>query len=243
MPTVAMSVIKRLGHSAAYALYSNLLSKRTFTFNGSRHRFFYHRYNSTCETERCIEIPIALSFLRDLPATSTLEVGNVLNHYVPFGHTVVDKYEVGTGVINVDICDFEPVEKYAAIVSISTFEHVGWDEEPFDSEKAFHAIKRLRNMLLPNGRILVSFPIGHHSALDRAIRDESLGCCEVRGMKRVGINGWVEVSVQELFADRLDPSYRRGGGSYRRVRAVVFAYFGPNESCEGVMRHSSEVCL
>jgi hypothetical protein len=236
VPTALTSTAKKLSHAAIYAIYSGLLSCRSFTFNGSRYRYFYHRYNSTCETERSVEIPIALSFLRGLLPTTTLEIGNVLNHYTPSQHTVVDKYEVGNGVINVDVCDFEPIYKYAAIVSISTIEHVGWDEEPFDSGKALYAINRLRRMLRPNGSMLVSFPTGHHIGLDRAIRDGSLGCYELKGIKRVSINGWAEASVQELLASKLEPPYRRGDGPYRRARGVAFAYVGPKESYKPVHR-------
>jgi hypothetical protein len=142
MLSAVRSRAKKLGHDATYVIYSRLLPGRSFAFNGSRHRYFYHRYNSTCETERCIEIPIALDFLGRRPAGAILEIGNVLNHYTPFQHAVVDKYELGAGVTNADVCDFESVHDYDAIVSISTIEHVGWDEEPFDSRKAIRAIER-----------------------------------------------------------------------------------------------------
>jgi hypothetical protein len=224
MSQAVISMGKRLGHAATHVIYSNLLQHRSFTFDGLQYRYFYHRYNSTCETERCIEIPIALNFLHRQPVGATLEIGNVLNHYTPFQHTVVDKYETGNGVINVDVCDFEPASKYAVIISISTLEHVGWDEESFDPGKALYAIVRLRHMLNDHGRMLVSFPLGHHAGLDRAICNGDLGCYELRGMKRFG-NIWTEVSVQELLACKLEPPYRRGNGAYRRVRGVAFASF------------------
>ena len=49
-----------------------------------------------------------------------LEIGNVLNHYFSFNHTVIDKYEEATGVLNVDIVDFDTNEKFDLVVSIST---------------------------------------------------------------------------------------------------------------------------
>jgi len=223
------SIAKKLGHDAIYVIHSLLLPGRSFAFNGSRHRYFCHRYNSTCETERCIEVPIALDFLRSRPAGAILEIGNVLNHYAPFQHTVVDKYEFGAGVTNADVCDFESVHNYDAIVSISTVEHVGWDEEPFDASKAIRAIERLRQMLLPTGGMLITFPIGHNVSIDQAMQDGTLGCAHLRCMKRISGNNWVEVSVEQLAGCQLDPPSRRGGGAYRRVKAVAFAYFGPKE--------------
>jgi hypothetical protein len=225
MTSAVISKAKQLGHAATYVIYSWLLPKRSFAFKGSLYQYFYHRYNSTCETERCIEIPVALEFLRNRPAADVLEVGNVLRHYAPFQHTVVDKYEAGDGVTNADVCEFEPPHKYGTIVSISTIEHVGWDEDPFDPEKAIRAIERLRQMLLPGGKMLVSFPIGHNLALDRAVQDGSLGCNELAGMKRTGLNNWIEVSARELTDCRLEPPYRRGSGRYRRAKAVAFAWF------------------
>jgi SAM-dependent methyltransferase len=166
-----------------------------------------------------------LDFLRSQSARAVLEIGNVLNHYAYFQHTVVDKYEAGDGVTNVDVCDFKPTQKYDAIVSISTIEHVGWDEEPFDPEKAIHSIRRLRKMLAPGGRMLVSVPIGHNSEIDRAIRNGDLDCTDLRGMKRIGGNNWVEVPLREFVECRLKPSYRRSYDQYRRAEAVAFAYF------------------
>ena len=56
------------------------------------------------------------------------EVGSVLSHYFPINHDVLDKYEKGHGVINQDVVDFKPHNKYDLIVSISTLEHVGFDD-------------------------------------------------------------------------------------------------------------------
>jgi hypothetical protein len=223
-----VGIAKEIGHAAVYLAYSRLLPNRTFAFNGSHYRYFYHRYNNTCETERCIEIPLARAFLESCrPGNgNVLEIGNVLNHYRYFQHTVVDKYETAEGVLNIDVRDFAPTQKYDAIISISTMEHVGWDEEPFDPDKAIRCIERLRDMLNPTARMLISFPIGHNARLDQAIVDGTLGNDELRGMKRTSGNTWLELPVSEWMEYRLDPPYRHNYGKYRRTRAVVFAYFG-----------------
>jgi hypothetical protein len=225
MSSSVLSLCKGFWHSAAYLTYSRLLPPRSFAFNGSSYRYFYHRYNNTSETERAIEIPVALDFLRTQPAEAVLEVGNVLNHYAYFPHTVVDKYEIADGVLNVDISDFNPDQKYDAIVSISTVEHVGWDEEPFDPDKSLQAIYRLRQMLAPGGRMLLSIPIGHHAELDRAIQKGALACTTLRGLRRTRRNNWVETPLPELLEYRVEPSYRPSYDRYRRINAVAFAYF------------------
>jgi hypothetical protein len=220
------TLVKEIGHAAVYLACSGMLSNRTFVLNGSQYRYFYHRCNNTCETERCVEIPVAWAFLERCRACNVLEIGNVLNHYGRFQHTVVDKYQTAEGVLNIDVQDLAPGQKHDAIISISTLEHVGWDEEPFDPGKAICSIERLREMLNPSARMLFSFPIGHNARLDQAIVDGTLGCCELLGMKRVRRNTWVELPVSELVEYRLEPAYRRKYGECRRVRAVVFAYFG-----------------
>ena len=107
----------------------------SFTFRGRPYRYFWHPYNSTWRNERAIEIPIARRFVAGIPPDKVLEIGNVLSHYGPVAHEVVDKYEQTVGVRNEDVCDFRSNKKYELILSISTLEHVGWDEEPQDETK------------------------------------------------------------------------------------------------------------
>jgi hypothetical protein len=61
---------------------------------------------------------------------------------------VADKYEVSPGVINKDIVEFVPPQKYDLIVSISTLEHVGWNEQPREPTKLLRAIEHLRDRCL-----------------------------------------------------------------------------------------------
>ncbi len=223
-PFVRMA--KEFGHAAVHVIYEGLLSRRTFVYDEKRYSYFYHSYNNACETERSIEIPIALEFLGRRPLGPVLEVGNVLNHYAAFQHTVVDKYETAPDVANLDVADIDFPQAFASIISISTMEHVGWDEEPFDAQKSVRAISRLRGSLLPGGEMLISFPIGHNAGLDQALREGNLGCTKVIGMKHINMmNDWMEVSLRELISCRLGNPYRRGPGPYRRVHGVAFAYF------------------
>ena len=91
-----------------------------------------------------------------------LELGHVLSHYVDpsnYGfasHTVVDKYETSAmaNVHNVDIVDFESDALFDLIVSVSTIEHIGWDESPRDPEKVLLALQCMQGLLSADPEIL-----------------------------------------------------------------------------------------
>ncbi|MEK6586221.1 MAG: hypothetical protein AABZ24_07730, partial [Nitrospirota bacterium] len=117
---------------------------KTFQFDGREYEYLYHPYNRTWKNERGVEIPIFRELLLKYEGKRVLEVGNVLSHYFPIRHEVIDKYEVSSGVINQDIVEFVPQDKYDLIISISTLEHVGWDEQPQKPGKLLQAIDHLR---------------------------------------------------------------------------------------------------
>jgi hypothetical protein len=186
-------------HLIAFALYKTVGTSRRFTFMGRSYRYHYHPYNNTSENERSIEIPIALEFVRHAPPGPVLEIGNVLNHYSPFPHAVVDKYEKGPGIRNVDVADLDAEAPYSCIVSISTMEHVGVDEPRQDPQKSFESIIRTSKMLLPGGTMLVTFPIGHNPALDAAFRENRFPGAERRAMRRLNRrNDWVECDPSQI---------------------------------------------
>ena len=128
MVTAAKS-LKKVGHIVATLGYKTFGSGRTFLVDGKEFHYFYHFYNNTYGAERCVEIPVVRSMLSAANNEDILEVGNVLKHYYWFPHDVLDKYEKAPGVINQDVVEFAPRKKYSTIVSISTLEHVGFDEE------------------------------------------------------------------------------------------------------------------
>ena len=151
--------------------------KRTFVFN--KKEFHYNRIKFNNPTERAVEIPIAFNFLADLnkPA-SVLEVGNVLSHYEnhlseTLGITsrrIVDKFELEVGVDNEDLMNLPSEEKYDAIVSLSTVEHIGQKGDPSggygeqqenrDLEAPLKAIAKIYDLLAPNGKALITVPFG-----------------------------------------------------------------------------------
>jgi SAM-dependent methyltransferase len=150
-----------------------------------------------------------------------LEVGNVLSHYFPVDHDVVDKYERARKVINVDVVDFEPVKKYDLIVSISTLEHIGWDERPKDPGKPRRAIAHLRGCLADGGCLAVTFPLGWNAELDRALRGGRLGFDNYFALKRVTMdNQWRQVDVSAGLGARYDAPFPFGN-------VVIVAFAGP----------------
>jgi len=58
------------------------------------------------------------------------------------------------------------------IVSISTIEHVGWDETPRDPKKIPLALENLATKCLaPGGEIVVTLPIGYNTYLDKLMME------------------------------------------------------------------------
>lgn len=159
----------------------------SFIFNNKRYKYFYHLYNVTWKNERCIEIPIIESFIRDCNPRKLLEFGNVLKNYnisVPEinKHIVLDKYEIAKGVINEDIVNFNTSEKFDTIVSISTLEHVGWDEEVRDSAKVLKGFRNLLNLKSKTGKLIITFPFGYNPYLDNALMKKDMKFEEIHAM-------------------------------------------------------------
>lgn len=186
----------------------------TFELGGVRHRYLWHPYMTTWRSERVVELPVAWSRVRRVEPANTLEVGNVLSNYFRVRHAVVDKYEQTPGVINEDIVDFDPGRRYELIVSVSTLEHVGWDEdEPRDPEKVLRAIDRLRELLTPSGELLFTVPHGWHTELDARIADGRLPLAGCWCLKRISEDGrWVEVDHAELEDVAYDSPFRFANG-------------------------------
>ena len=120
------------------ATYFILSTSENFNFNGRKLNYFRHNFNLAYENERTIEVAIVEDFLRQFAKDARiLEVGNVLTHYGfnNIKRDVLDKYDPAPHVINEDVVSFNPHLKYNTIFSISTLEHVGWDEDIRDPKK------------------------------------------------------------------------------------------------------------
>lgn len=150
---------------------------RQFTFR-DRHLFYNRIAFNNC-AERAVEIPLAFDFLaRQADKEPILEVGNVLQHYenalsdtlgIRHRH-IIDKFEIGAGIKNIDLFDLDPTQKYQTIISASTVEHVGQNCDPrgmfgeqkrsADLEAPLKAIAKLYDLLEVGGRALITMPFG-----------------------------------------------------------------------------------
>jgi SAM-dependent methyltransferase len=164
-----------------------------FTLGGERHEFLRRAYGLTWITERAVEVPVAQRVLERHAGRRVLEVGNVLSHYGPVAHDVVDKYERAPGVRNLDVLDLPAQPGYDLILSVSTLEHVGRDEEPRDPARAARALEHLRGLLSPGGVLFATVPVGYNPDLDRAL---AAGPYALRAMRR---RPWREVTPDEAF--------------------------------------------
>jgi hypothetical protein len=188
----------RAGVVACRSLPGQILKVQSFSFEGRKYKYCTHRYNHSWSTERTVEIPIIRSEIELAAGKRVLEVGNVLSHYQRINHLVIDKYEKSPYCNNVDIIEFNPGLKFDVIVSISTLEHVGWDEVPKEPEKILRAIEHLRSLLAPGGKLVATVPVGYNDSLDKLLKADKVFDRE-GFLKRTSVfNTWQEVSRSVL---------------------------------------------
>jgi hypothetical protein len=185
--------------------------RRRFELDGRTYPYFVHTYNTTWRNERAVEIPLARERLGQRPAARVLEIGNVLGHYGHRGHDVVDKYEQGPGVVNVDVLSFRAPVPYDLIVAISTLEHVGLDEEDQDPEKPLRAVEHLRTLLASGGELFVTMPLGANPAVDAALANGTFDFDRVAFLRRISAdNRWVQADYEDVAGTRYGAPYQQG---------------------------------
>ncbi|MBU4246198.1 MAG: hypothetical protein ABIF85_03885 [Nanoarchaeota archaeon] len=209
----ARKIIRKPANFLLYHYRKIFTSGKTFEINGKQYPYFYHIHNVTWKNERAVELSVALESLKKYEGKKILEIGNVLSHYIPITHDVVDKYEIADGVINEDVVDYKPSKKYDLILSISTMEHVGWDEEPKDPNKIPRAIENLKKCLSPGGAIIVTMPLGENPYLDELIKKRKIQFKKQYFLKRVSKNNdWVQVDLKDIENVKYDSPYRNANG-------------------------------
>lgn len=205
------------------SVHKKLRKTDSFSFRGETYEYFYRSYQRTWRNERAVEIPIVWRIVLENRDKRVLEVGNVLAHYFEVSHDLLDKYEEYENVINEDIVSYNPSEKYDLIVTISTLEHIGWDEagvaprEPF---KALQALENMKNILNPGGMIIATWPVGMNTHLDKMLDEGKIPFSECYCMKRSSRqNTWVEASWSEVrnLAYKFPP--------FPHPNGLVIAYF------------------
>lgn len=180
---------------------------RTFSFAGREHAYCDHLHNRTWRNERCVEIPIVKAEVDARPGARVLEIGNVLGYYQRYPHDTIDKYEPHPGGWNEDIVDFRTDRPYDLVVSVSTLEHVGFDEEVRDSDKVLRAVEAVRRLLAPGGVAVVTLPLGYNPSLDEHLAAGRLRFDRVGYLRRVNAaNRWVEASADDVRGAAYDLS-------------------------------------
>jgi glycosyltransferase involved in cell wall biosynthesis len=195
-------------HSLIYFVYYRKLRRHnTILLQGKTYHYF--DTGRTWYNERAVEIPIAMEMVRRYEGTNILEIGNVLSNYYKFEHDILDKYEIAKGVINEDVVDFESDKRYDLIVSVSTLEHVGWDEKPHDNMKILRAIENLKTLTSPSGTIIVTIPLGYNYNLDKVLRDGIIQFSKRYHLMRTSKgNEWKEASWEDVQKSKYNPSQR-----------------------------------
>ncbi|NCN82739.1 MAG: class I SAM-dependent methyltransferase [Candidatus Pacebacteria bacterium] len=190
-------LIARINKS--YFIHKLVQPLRTFRFQNKQYHYFCHKYNSPHINERAVELPIAWAEVQKYQSSEVLEVGNVLSHYFPISHQVVDKYEVAPGVINKDVINFKSSKKFKLIVSISTLEHVGWDEKVKNKQKIPRALEHLKSLLAPGGTVFITLPLGYNLYLDEHLRTNKIAFDKAFFLQRKTVfNSWLEVDKRVL---------------------------------------------
>ncbi len=164
-----------------------------FIFNNEEYEYLIHPYNYTWRNERIVEIPIIEKILKKNSGKRILELGNVTSHYLNVKHLVLDKYEKADGVINRDIVDFKPKDKFDLIISISTLEHIGWDENG-DYKKILKAVSVLKKLLAKDGMLIFTHPLGYNFFMDEFLRKGKIKINQGYLIQRIsGDNEWKQI--------------------------------------------------
>lgn len=203
----SLELTVRVAKNALKTIYFKVSPAGTFNFNGQELKYFRHNHNLAYDNERTVEVAIVGKFLNSLGRNAkVLEVGNVLANYGFSGavRDVLDKYDPAPHVINEDVISFKRVMKYDAIISISTLEHVGWDEDVRDPLKIIMAVKNLsENCLAPGGCMLATIPLGYNSYFDDQLAGDVGYFTEKYFLKRVSENNkWKQVDYAEVAGSK-----------------------------------------
>ena len=210
--------LKRLGFRTVTPIMKSALKNKYFCYQGQKLKYLAHRHNISWATERAVEVPIVLHHLRQqlkqLKTGNILEVGAVLRHYYPMlPGVVLDKFETGAGIVNEDVINYKPSKKYDLIISISTLEHVGFDDDLKDPLGTLKAVKNLKeNCLAKNGSMFITMPLGYNKDVDLLIFNNQFGFANETYLKKTRFfNRW-----QEVRKDQAKVNY-----SFDHARAIV----------------------
>ena len=201
-----------------YIVKINYIFNPYFTVNNKIYKYKLTRHRST-DNERVIEIPYVCSFIKTNKNQKLLEVGNTLSNYFNIKHVIIDKYETGKNIVNVDIVKYTTKNKYDLIISVSTIEHIGYDEPIREYGKVLKAIQKLIQLLNKNGKLIITVPLNYNPEINEIIIGKKMKFSDVYFMKRISwFNNWVETTQD----DALKCAYN---SKYSAANVVVFLVY------------------
>jgi hypothetical protein len=211
----------RIPNYVAFLYYSWSKISETFEFQGITYHYLFHPYCSTWKNERCVVIPIAWQKVLEYQAqgSNILEIGNMMSYVYKTAHDVLDKYEIIDGVINEDIADFHPTSKYDFIFSLMTLQYVGWYESPREPMKIVRVMENLKNILAPNGIIMVIHGLGQNKVMDELLTNGTLRFNKKFYLKRISGYKWEEADWESVKETKYDYSIPTANG-------LVIGYIG-----------------
>ncbi|HIH39503.1 TPA: class I SAM-dependent methyltransferase [Candidatus Woesearchaeota archaeon] len=183
--------------------------KKHFQFKNNMLSYCDSKIDFAFANERTIEIPAALFLIKNNRNKKTLEIGNVLGKYSGFNHDIIDKYEKNEKVINADVISYIPNKKYKCIVSISTLEHVGFDEIKKNPNGFIDAINNIKkNCLKKGGMLIFTVPLGYNPHMDKIIKEHKIKIDEIHYFRRISLsNTWEEIDEKDALKRRYNFPY------------------------------------
>ncbi len=213
--------LERLNRRLFGSLIIASLPKKSFTVNGKKYPYFIRQRNTTWINERAVEIPLVMDIIQQYSPSSVLEVGAVLTHYFPYlpiRWDILDKFEKGNEIINADAAEYISPFKYDLVVSVSTLEHVGQDDDVKDQKKIFQAFENIqKNCLKKSGTFVVTIPLGYHPAFDQALFESKLKFDETYFLQRSRGLHWKQITKEQAKGAKY--------GTYEYLSADV-VFFG-----------------
>jgi len=170
-----------------------------FSYNWKILKYFYNKYNITYSNERMVEIPILNHYYNKFKWKEILEIWNVMKNYFSYDHDVLDKFDKHNYVtIKDDICSYIPENKYDFVFSISTLEHV-WFED-FEKETDNKMIHKAFDNIVNNivwWTFVFTIPLWYNIYLDSLIYNWDLKTkywFKFIFIKRNSLLKWIEIS-------------------------------------------------
>lgn len=143
-----------------------------FKVNNLEFKYCRSEANNAYKNERTVEVPTgkwALDIM--LKYGPVVEIGDVMWHYYPISHVVIDLYEKRDGVANINFLDFDP--SGTNVLSISTIEHIGHAE--YNRPSIPNGFMNAMNSIVNRAKLyFITLPIGFRDDITNFIKDSKL---------------------------------------------------------------------